>query len=138
MLDEGPMGSRALWSYQLNLTAQPISASNARDFVCFHLRTRRLSHLSDDVELVVSELATNAIVHAQTPFKVSIQAFQRTLLLAVEDGSPTGPRRVTAHVLDTGGRGMAIVNLLSHAWGVDTGTHGGKSVWAEFELRGQD
>jgi anti-sigma regulatory factor (Ser/Thr protein kinase) len=89
----------------------------------------------DDVVLVVSELVTNALVHAQTPFKVTVQVLEQMLLLEVEDGSPTAPFLVGARVLDTGGRGVAIVNLLSHDWGVDASTDGGKSVWAEFDLR---
>ena len=125
----------ATWSCDIKLAAQPLSASRSRDFVRDHLAEHGLPHLIDDVQLVVSELATNAMVHARTPFKVTLHAFERTLLLEVEDGSQTGPCRVASRVLDTGGRGIAIVQLLSHDWGVDARTGGGKSVWAEFSLR---
>jgi anti-sigma regulatory factor (Ser/Thr protein kinase) len=103
--------------------------------VRLHLGEHQLSHLTEDVELVVSELATNAMVHAQTPFRVSLDAFERMLRLEVEDGSQVGPVRVVAQVLDTGGRGIAIVSSLSRDWGVNARRHGGKSVWAEFDLR---
>lgn len=126
------METCTLWSCDITLTAQPISASRARDFVRHHLVVHGLSHLSDDLELVVSELATNAVQHAHTSFKVSLHAFEETLLLEVEDGSRTGPVRVVAGVLDSNGRGIAIVKLLSRAWGVDAHADGGKSVWAEF------
>jgi anti-sigma regulatory factor (Ser/Thr protein kinase) len=131
------MGTCTAWSYEMKLAAQPTSASRARDFVRQHLAEHGLLHLTDDVMLVVSELATNAMVHAQTPFRVSLEAFGETLLLEVEDGSQTGPVSVAAQVLDTGGRGVAIVNLLSRDWGVDARTAGGKSVWAEFDLQPQ-
>ena len=70
----------------------------------------------------------------RTPFTVSLHAFERLLLLEVEDGSQAGPVHVAAQVLDTGGRGLAIVTLLCHDWGVGA-RPAGKSVWAEFEMR---
>ena len=85
-------------------------------------------NLQDDVRLVVGELATNAVQHAHTSFKVSLHAFEETLLLEVEDGSRTGPVQVVARLLDTNGRGITIVNLLSRDWGVDADADGGKSV----------
>ena len=128
------MGTCTLWSCDIKLTAQPMSASQARHFVRHHLLVHGLAHVSDDVELVVSELATNAMLHAQTSFKVSLHAFEATLLLEVQDGSWSGPVQVVARVRDTNGRGIAIVNLLSRDWGVDAHADGGKSVWAEFSL----
>ncbi len=128
------MGPVAAWSSDIQLAAQPASASRARDFVRLHLGEHLLSYLTDDVVLVVSELVTNALVHAHPPLRVSLQAFDRTLLLEVEDGSQAGPVRVVAKFLDTGGRGIAIVSVLSRDWGVNARTHG-KSVWAEFDLR---
>ena len=119
----------------MSLAAQPISASRARAFDRLHLGEHLLSYLTDDVELVVSELATNAMVHARTPFRVCLQAFETTLLLEVEDRSQTGLVGVVAQVFDTGGRGVSIVKLLSRDWGVNARTGGGKSVWAEFGLR---
>lgn len=92
-----------------------------------------MTDLNDDVALVVSELATNAMVHAQTPFTVSLQVTQ-TLLLTVADGSPAEPVLVAARVLDPGGRGLTIVALLSRDWGAYQHPDGGKSVWAEFDL----
>ena len=129
------MGAYTAWSCAVELSVQPVSASMARDFVRHRLAEQGLTHLSDDVTLVVSELATNAMVHARTPFKVSLQAFEQTLLLEVEDGSRTGPVHVAARSLDLTGRGLTIVNLLSRDWGVDARQNGGKSVWAEFALK---
>ena len=65
---------------------RPDPASRARAFVRLHLGEHLLSYLTDDVDLVVSELATNAMVHARTTFRVSLQAFEATLLLEVEGG----------------------------------------------------
>ena len=93
-----------------------------------------MANLSEDVELVVSELATNAMLHAQTPFTVSLNAFEHTLLLEVEDGSPTVPVHVHADPLDAHGRGLDIVDLLSREWGMDPLPEGRKSIWVEFNL----
>ena len=62
-----------------------------------------------------------------------LQAFEQTLLLEVEDGCQAGPVVVAARGLDTSGRGLTIVTLLSRDWGVNARTDG-KSVWAEFDL----
>jgi anti-sigma regulatory factor (Ser/Thr protein kinase) len=128
------MGTRVQWSHEIRLEARPISASRSRDFVRRHLVEHALTHLSNDVELVVSELSTNALMHAGTSFTVSLQAFEQTLLLKVEDGSSVEPSVHAVRVLGTSGRGMAIVSSLSRDWGVDVRADGGKSVWAEFSL----
>jgi hypothetical protein len=129
------VGTSTPWSSEISLAAQPISASSARAFVRLRLGEHLLSYLTDDVELVVSELATSAMVHARTHFRVCLQAFEATLLLEVEDGSRAGLIGVVAQVFDTGGRGVSIVKLLSRERGVSARAGGGKSVWAEFDLR---
>lgn len=125
----------ALWSHDITLDDRLVSASRARAFVRGHLREHHLVHLTDDVELVVTEFATNVVLHAHTAFTVSLHADERTLVLAVEDGSPDWPARTAAApALDTNGRGLAIVDLLCRTWGTDALASGGKSVWAEFGL----
>lgn len=127
------MGASVSSSSGVNLAVQPVSASRARRFVRQFLVEHELADLSDDIELVVSELATNAMLHAQTPFRVSLHVFEHMVLLEVEDGSGNGPFSVAAQNLDTGGRGMAIVSVLSSDWGVDRRGDDGKAVWAEFD-----
>ena len=126
------MGVDTAWLHTTELAAEAGSASEARVFVTLHLLAHGLGHLVDDVRLVVSELATNAMVHAQTPFMVILQALDGSVRLEVQDGSQAGPILVMARGLDTGGRGVAIVNALSRDWGVIANLSGGKSVWAEF------
>ena len=128
------MGASRSWSHERDWLGAPGDVAAARWFIADRLHGHGLSNVVDDAQLVVSELATNAMVHAATSFKVSLHAFEQTLLLEVEDGSQVGPSLVATRVLDTNGRGMAIVDLLSRDWGVDTHGAGGKSVWAEFSL----
>jgi anti-sigma regulatory factor (Ser/Thr protein kinase) len=124
-----------LWSHDIELDARPVSASQARAFVRLHLVAHGMEHLSNDVALVASELATNAMTHARTRFTVSLSASELRLLLEVQDGSPAVPAPVTAGSLDSHGRGISIVARLCHDWGVDVRGSGGKSVWAAFSMR---
>ena len=84
---------------------------------------------------MTSELATNAMLHARTPFTVSLEQLVRIVLLTVEDGSPSTPEPVGARDMDTHGRGLFLVDHTSHDWGVRKGPEGTKSVWASFETR---
>lgn len=129
------MNVHRTWSHETELAARARSASQARAFVSRHLLDHELAHLVDDVRLVVSELATNAMVHARTPFTVTLGGFEDTVFLAVLDGSRVGPTLVVAGGMDTSGRGVSIVQTLSREWGFTDGASGGKSVWAEFDAR---
>lgn len=122
------------WSHDTTLKAAPISASGARAFVCRHLVDHRLAHLVEPVRLVVSELATNALVHGRTPFVVTLSREDDTVRLAVSDDSAWTTARATDQVLSAGGRGLRIVDVVSRDWGVIPG-EGSKTVWATFETR---
>lgn len=120
------------WTHQIVLAAEPRSAALARDFVRLHLVAHHLRHLVDDVRLVVSELATNAVAHAQTPFVVTLSSVDGSLLLDIQDESTSAPVRSVPDIMDMSGRGLMIVELLSQEWGTSTDAHGFKSVWASF------
>lgn len=126
------MGQANYWSHATALPGEAESVSRARHFVCSHLVEHRLSHLVDDVQLVVSELAANAVQHARTPFKVILERADDWVLLSLRDGSPTPPAHLATDRLDTAGRGVSIVDLVSHDWGVTDRPGEGKSVWASF------
>lgn len=131
------MDSIPSWSYELYLTAEPASAARAREFVCVHLLEHGLRHLVDDVCLVASELVTNAILHAQSPFTVALRSDDRSVTLTVRDLSPIVPLMAAGGVMDVGGRGLLIVDLLSRDWGVVRRPGGSKSVWARFATEDQ-
>ena len=123
------------WSHETVLAAEPTSAALARDFVCLHLVAHHLLHLVEDLRLVVSELATNAVAHAQTSFSVTLSSATGTVLLAIQDEAAAAPVRSAPDVMDVSGRGLMIVEVLSHRWGTSTDGHGSKSVWASFPER---
>jgi hypothetical protein len=123
------------WSHEAALENEPVSASKARRFVSVYLAEHRLSYLADDMRLVASELATNAMNHARTPFTVGLADAGESVLLTVRDGSLALPHEVSASVRDSHGRGLAVVGLLSRDWGVTTGPEVSKVVWASFPRR---
>jgi anti-sigma regulatory factor (Ser/Thr protein kinase) len=84
-----------------------------------------------DARLVVSELVTNAVVHARTPIEVTLQVRDRILRIEVTDLGVDRPQRWARD--DTGGRGLPIIEALGRAWGViDLGSS--KTVWCEVTL----
>ena len=127
-------GTAPNWSHQTRLEATPTSASAARAFVCQHLVDHRLLYLVDPVRLVASELATNALVHAQTAFTLTLSEGNETVMLTVRDDSDAQPVRGAHHVMHSDGRGLNIVALVSLDWGVFV-DDGSKTVWASFATR---
>lgn len=128
--------SRHTWSHRAAFQATPRSASQARSFVVRHLVDHGLEHLVEAVRLAASELATNALVHAQTAFVVTLERRDNVVLLTVGDDSLSLPARRAAQVMDSTGRGLEIVDIVSSDWGIDTGAAGSKAVWASFVIRG--
>jgi anti-sigma regulatory factor (Ser/Thr protein kinase) len=66
------MADSALWSHTQTSSAEAQSAFPARRFVRRHLVEHGLAHLVADVELVTSELATNALLHTRRSFTLSL------------------------------------------------------------------
>ena len=129
------MSRTPAWSYESSFEVDPRSASRARAFVTRHLVDHQLFDLVDSIRLVTSELATNAVVHSQGAFTVSLSGQDNAVLLAVQDTSPSPPVPRTAEVMDTSGRGMMLVSMLSQDWGVTADGEGLKTVWASFARR---
>ena len=123
------------WSFRRAWPSHPRHVADAREFVSLRLRAHGLEGHVDVVRLVVSELATNAVVHAAGPFTVSLERQNGSLTLRVTDTSLQplrGPIFSTSQ--SPSGRGLHIVASLSSGWGVNPERHG-KTVWANFDLR---
>jgi len=56
----------------------------------------------------------------------------RAVVLTVQDGSPVAPVMSASQVMDTHGRGLLLVDRISHDWGVVEEADGAASVWASF------
>jgi hypothetical protein len=131
----GIMGQPTLWSHRVTLAPQATSVSIARAFIRERLLEHELALLVDDVRLVGSELATNATLHARTPFTVQLESDGRSVRLTVSDGLLLLPVLVAAAPMAPGGRGLGIVAACSRDWGVsEAGRNNKKSVWASFDV----
>ena len=92
--------------------------------------------IQDSVALMVSELATNALVHAASGFEVAVDCSDFALLVAVNDRGDGGMPHLRAPASDEPyGRGLRIVDALSEEWGVDRSWDEGKTVWFRVLLR---
>lgn len=86
-----------------------------------------------DIRLLVSELATNAVIHARSPFSVSVRCVGSAVRISVRDSSPMRPVLRDGGVTSLSGRGLHLVDALADAWGVDADVDG-KTIWAELPL----
>jgi anti-sigma regulatory factor (Ser/Thr protein kinase) len=109
----------------------PSQVSAARHFAQAQAKT--LGCDSSDVGLIVSELATNACIHAGSQFTVSLHRQGSDVLVEVGDQDPA---LVVPEAPSHGGsgRGLHIVAAIAADWGVATGDSG-KCVWAKLPCR---
>ncbi|MGZ5403535.1 MAG: MEDS domain-containing protein [Nocardioides sp.] len=112
--------------------AAPAAVAAARQFVTEALTSWDETHLVWEGALIVSELATNAIVHGGSPFRASVRRVGTVVRIAVEDVGPGLPQHRTVRHDALGGRGLAIVEDLALRWGCDR-HDGGKVLWAELD-----
>ena len=113
-------------------SADRAAPGRARDLLVDALRN--LGHdgeLLDHARLVVTELAANAVVHASSPFSVSVRDEGSRVRILVRDRSTAAPAMREASSTLSSGRGMRLIAALATRWGVDP-TPDGKVVWAEL------
>lgn len=111
------------------------SASAARRIIETAIDETPLTDLIDEALLLVTELVTNAIVHAGTDIELHVETTAETIRVEVIDQSPGVMAVVQANPNETreGGRGLLLIDALADEWG--TRHFGwGKSVW--FRLGG--
>jgi anti-sigma regulatory factor (Ser/Thr protein kinase) len=118
---------------RLALDPEPQSPARARAWICLELTELNRPELIESAQLALSELVTNAIIHAQTPILVSVCTQGDSVRIEVQDGSPCHPasRAQSRDGLDppTVGRGIHLVDALATEWGVRRHRHQGKVVW---------
>ncbi len=112
-------------------TADTVRA--ARVFTSETLEGWELGEQVADATIVVSELATNAIRHAESAYRVELERLPSTVRITVHDTSPSLPEAQSPHSTTEGGRGIAIVGHLTERFGVEASAVG-KAVWAELAI----
>jgi two-component sensor histidine kinase len=107
---------------------EPTSVRNARLMVASTLEN---SGIDPDIPVVVtSELATNALKHAETGFEVSVTVEADTVRIEVQDGA--GAMGLASDLArDTGGHGLRLVEYFATEWGVEI-RGDDKAVWVSL------
>jgi anti-sigma regulatory factor (Ser/Thr protein kinase) len=106
---------------------EPSSVTAARHFVAESLEADGCPRATiETAKLLVSELASNAVLHARSPFQVSLSQHDHSLTVAVTDASTRRP--TPGAVSACGGRGLHLVEALANDWGVHD-REDGKAVY---------
>src|SRR3954452_4090729 len=118
----------------IDLPASVHSPATARHVVCELADAWGLPDLTEDAQLIASELVTNATRHGPGSDPIELEVIHRgeRLRIAVVDRSADRPQVLELSPEAPSGRGMAIVVALSSDWGADD-HHSGKRVWADLD-----
>ncbi|MFI8366532.1 SpoIIE family protein phosphatase [Streptomyces sp. NPDC085466] len=110
----------------------PAAVSPVRNAAAARLGEWGLDETVFAVELILSELVTNAVRYGADPVRVRL-LYDRTLVCEVSDGSSTSPHLRHAAETDEGGRGLYLVARFAERWGTRYGRRG-KTIWAELRV----
>ncbi|MFH7336626.1 ATP-binding protein [Streptomyces sp. KHY 26] len=112
----------------------PESVAEARQLATEAMAKWQMEAIADRAELVTSELATNAVLHARrAAFRVTLRGLgDHAVRIEVYDFSRTMPALFVAGAHQVHGRGLALVDAVSQCWGTDR-LPWGKRVWAHVE-----
>jgi len=115
----------------------PISAESprrARELVRTRLAGAGLEAIADTACLLVSELVTNAVIHARTEAALVVDVSERVVQVRVGDGNARRPEPEEPDPWAARGRGLLLVDLLASRWGVSLEEEGlGKTIWFELD-----
>lgn len=128
------VGRRGAREADIELPDDLGSVARARRFVREKLAEWRIDGPIDDALLVVSELATNALTHACSSYRVRLAATAHALRIEVDDRGAGTPEPQPLTMTEEHGRGLHLVGALAVSWGMETAASGGKRVWAELTL----
>jgi anti-sigma regulatory factor (Ser/Thr protein kinase) len=119
-------------SHSIQLGVGPGSTSPRATRRLFAAHFANHPHL-DDLLLCLSEVVTNAVLHAGPPIVVEGGVVDEKVRVEVSDGSPASPLKRQPGRLSPTGRGLNLLDQLTSDWGVEV-TGQGKTVW--FEIPG--
>ncbi|MBB5812582.1 PAS domain S-box-containing protein [Streptomyces collinus] len=114
--DELPAAPLDIARTELPATASAVPAG--RSFVVETLAAWDCAHRADDVRLLVSEVLTNAVQHAEGPVALHLRRTATELAVEVSDLSPQLPQPRLAAQDEESGRGLVLVDTLADSWGV--------------------
>lgn len=115
--------------HRVRLPHEPTSPRRARAEAAQIATALGCVDMTDELALIVSELVTNAVRHAEPPVEMEIEVTDDEVLIAVDDGSPGRPGACLVPSEAEGGRGLQMVEAISAETGVRPNPPG-KTVWA--------
>lgn len=87
------------------------------------------------VAVMVSELATNALLHAASGFDIVVDRSESTVTVAVTDWGVGSPELQSPGFTEPHGRGLRVVEALSDAWGTFSASEEAKAIWFRLHLQ---
>jgi anti-sigma regulatory factor (Ser/Thr protein kinase) len=116
------------------LPSHPSAVPAARRFASQHLLDfDGKQEVVDKTRLLVTELATNAVMHAHSPIRLTVESHDDSVRVEVRDDDPCPiDPPATPDASATSGRGLWLVDALSRTWGVNRNDRG-KTIWFEVE-----
>ena len=121
-------------SAELRLPTTTRAPAAARKFLRAAACTEHNARVLDEAELLVSELATNAVLHGAPPVTVRVECDGSLgMCVSVSDTGQDHPLERDAAAEEQSGRGVRLVDVISDRWGTDEQPGNGKAVW--FRLR---
>jgi anti-sigma regulatory factor (Ser/Thr protein kinase) len=120
---------------ETTVSCTPASVEWTRRWVSAELTAmyRRTGEVAFDVQVVVSEIVTNAIRAQCSRLALVIEAHRKYVRIAVTDDAPGTPMKQTLSASQAHGRGLLVVDALASRWGVDVAEHD-KTVWVEVAV----
>ena len=115
---------------QIELPFAPGSPREARHAVAAQYQA---SPRCDDLLICVSEVVTNAVLHARSAPRLTLTQDGDIVRVEVRDADPALPVRLYHGTNAPTGRGLHLLDQLTTAWGADPRSDG-KVVWFEFAL----
>jgi DNA-binding NarL/FixJ family response regulator len=103
----------------------------AREFVRRWLHESGAGRVFDEASLIVTELATNAVLHADSPYEVRLSRADGVVRIEVADADARTPEPQPFSAEAESGRGIVIVSAISASWGIEAQPQG-KVTWAEL------
>ncbi|MFY9918390.1 MAG: MEDS domain-containing protein [Mycobacterium sp.] len=110
----------------------PTAVPAARQIAKQTLADWELSHLIQNCVIVTSEFAANAVLHAESSFRLMLSRDATFLRIAVEDAVRCVPT-ANSRSDPSNPSGLAKVQSIASDWGCDV-TPAGKTVWAELSI----
>ncbi|MGP4050799.1 ATP-binding protein [Streptomyces sp. 2A115] len=117
-----------IWTYGLSIPHDPRAVRVVRATIRSILAAAKLNCIVDTVELLVSEVVTNAYRHSSVEAYVSMERTPDDFRVTVWDHGAGTPTPGTPADNDERGRGLGIVESCADEWGVRDYPHG-KAVW---------